>query len=259
VVLQRRNGEFTTEVAINRGLSEDLYLTLGGVDFSDGSGTFKVVINPLVDWVWLGFMLLAIGTAIALMPELALAPVAARVTAAGGAAAKGAGTAVLLLVLGLGLLGANRALAATDAEAVRKEMSWFGSNLRCMCSMGNRGCGHMLEDCGAECGGAPVFRREIQAMLEQGKTRGEIVAMFAERFGGMHVLGAPPDTGFNRLAWALPYGWGWPAPAPSPTPPGGSRSATRGGGGPTAAEDKAYTKDRDLEDKLEDELSRVDT
>ncbi len=142
------------------------------------------------------------------MPELALAPVAARVAAAGGAAAKGAGTAALLLVLGLSLLGTNRALAANDAETISKEMAWFGANLRCMCAMGGRGCGHMLEDCGAECGGAPVFRQEIRALLEQGKTRDEIIAVFAERFGGMHVLGAPPDSGFNRLAWALPYGLG---------------------------------------------------
>jgi cytochrome c-type biogenesis protein CcmF len=254
-----RNGEFTTEVAINRGLSEDLYLTLGGVDFSDGSGTFKVVVNPLVDWVWLGFILLAIGTAIALMPELALAPVAARVTAAGGAAAKGAGTAVLLLVLGLGLLSANRALAANDAETIRKEMSWFGSNLRCMCSMGGRGCGHMLEDCGAECGGAPAFRQEIKALLEQGKTRDEIVAMFAERFGGMHVLGAPPDTGFNRLAWALPYGLALAGAGVMAYSAWRFSRRNKGGGNGQAAQDKAITQDRDLEDKLEDELSRVDT
>jgi cytochrome c-type biogenesis protein CcmF len=255
-----RNGEFTTEVAINRGIAEDLYITLGGVDFSDGSGTFKVVVNPLVDWVWLGFMLLGIGVAIALMPELALAPVAERVAAAGTAAAKGAGTAVLLLVLGLGLLGSNRALAATDAESIRKEMSWFGANLRCMCAMGGRGCGHMLEDCGAECGGAPEFRREIKAMLEQGKTRDEIVAMFVERFGGMHVLGAPPDRGFNRLAWALPYGLGLAGAGALAYSAWrlSKRNKGDGDGAAQAAQDRAIIQDRDLEDKLEDELSHVD-
>jgi cytochrome c-type biogenesis protein CcmH/NrfF len=241
-------------------MAEDLYITLGGVDFSDGSGTFKLVVNPLVDWVWLGFMLLGIGTAIALMPELALAPVAARVTAASGAAARGAGTAALLLVLGLGLLGANRALAATNVETVSKEMAWFGANLRCMCSMGNRGCGHMLEDCGAECGGAPEFRKEIKALLEEGKSRDEIIAMFVERFGGMHVLGAPPDRGFNRLAWALPYGLGLAGAGALAYSAWrfSKRSKDGGNAAAQAAQDKAITKDRDLEDKLEDELSRVD-
>jgi archaellum component FlaC len=33
----------------------------------------------------------------------------------------------------------------------------------------------------------------------------------------------------------------------------------KGGGNGQAAQDKAITQDRDLEDKLEDELSRVDT
>jgi cytochrome c-type biogenesis protein CcmH/NrfF len=119
----------------------------------------------------------------------------------------------------------------------------------------------MLEDCGAECGGAPEFRKEIQALLEQGKTRDQIVAMFADRFGGMHVLGAPPDRGFNRLAWALPYGLGLAgagALAYSAWRLSRRKTAAVAASG-QAARDQAITKDRDLEDKLEDELSRVDS
>ena len=33
------------------------------------SATLQVVINPLVDWIWLGFGVLALGTGIALLPE----------------------------------------------------------------------------------------------------------------------------------------------------------------------------------------------
>ena len=266
-----RNGEFTTEVAINRGLAEDLYITLGGVDFADGSGTFKVVVNPLVDWVWLGFMLLAIGVGIALMPELALAPIAAKIGAATGAGTgarsepRGTGAAALLLAAGFGLAvslyGGGQAHAAVDQEVVKREMSWFGTNLRCMCTMGGNGCGHMLKDCGAECGGAPKFRQEIRAMLEQGKTREQIVAFFAERHGGMHVLGAPPDQGFNRLAWALPYGLGLAGAGALAFTAWrfSKRPRGEGDGRAQAAADKVISKDRDLEDKLEDELSRVDS
>jgi cytochrome c-type biogenesis protein CcmF len=253
-----RNGEFTTEVAIQRSPAEDLYITLGGVDFADGSGTFKLVINPLVDWVWFGFVLLAFGTMIALLPETALAPVAARLTAP--AAARGAGPAVLALVLGLSLLGAGKAHAAVDPASVKAEAVWFGKNLRCMCSMGGNGCGHMLQDCGAECGGAPRTRAEILAMLESGMSRQEIIDVFIKRHGGAHVLGAPPDSGFNRLAWALPYGLGlagagviaytaWrfshrPKPTNEPS---------------AAATDRALANDAALEDRLDDELSRVDS
>ena len=54
--------EPTTEVAIRRSPAEDLYVTLGGYDLAEGNATLKVVVNPVVDWIWFGFMLLAIGT-----------------------------------------------------------------------------------------------------------------------------------------------------------------------------------------------------
>jgi cytochrome c-type biogenesis protein CcmF len=255
-----RNGEFTTEVAIRRTAAEDLYLTLGGVDFSDNSATFKLVVNPLVDWVWFGFVLLAFGTGIALLPETALAPIAARISA-GATAARGSGTAALLLFLTLGMLTANPAWAAPAPDRVGQELAWFGTNLRCMCSMGGRGCGHMLEDCGAECGGAPMIRKEIQAFLQEGKTRQEIIDIYAQRFGGMHVLGAPPDRGFNRLAWALPYGLGVAgAGALAFT---AWRFSRRDKTAPDRAADQAPISDpqlrEGLEDRLDDELSRLDS
>ena len=54
--------EPTTEVAIRRAPAEDLYITLGNYDLAEGNVTLKVVVNPVVDWIWFGFMLLAIGT-----------------------------------------------------------------------------------------------------------------------------------------------------------------------------------------------------
>jgi cytochrome c-type biogenesis protein CcmF len=259
-----RNGEFTTEVAIRRSIAEDLYLTLGGVDFADNSATFKLVVNPMVDWVWLGFVLLAFGTGIALLPETALAPIAARVSAGAGAATRGSGVAGLLLFLALSLAAANRSWAAQPTpQQVSQEMAWFGTNLRCMCSMGGRGCGHMLEDCGAECGGAPATRSEILAMLQQGKSRQEIIDVYMERHGGAHVLGAPPDRGFNRLAWALPYGLGVAgAGALAYTAWRLSKRSRNDGTGDTAATDRAAISDpqvrEGLEDRLDDELSRID-
>jgi cytochrome c-type biogenesis protein CcmF len=65
--------EPTTEVAIRRGPAEDLYITLGNYDLAEGNATFKLVVNPVVDWIWFGFMLLAIGTGICLMPDAVLA------------------------------------------------------------------------------------------------------------------------------------------------------------------------------------------
>jgi hypothetical protein len=31
--------------------------------------TLQIVINPLVDWIWVGFCLLGLGTLMALLPE----------------------------------------------------------------------------------------------------------------------------------------------------------------------------------------------
>ena len=45
-------------------------------------------------------------------------------------------------------------------------------------------------------------------MLEQGKTRQEIIDIFMQRLRRRSCAGRPPDRGFNRLAWALPYGLG---------------------------------------------------
>ena len=64
--------EPTTEVAIRRSPAEDLYVTLGGYDLAEGTANLKVVVNPVVDWIWFGFMMLAIGTGIALMPDAVL-------------------------------------------------------------------------------------------------------------------------------------------------------------------------------------------
>jgi cytochrome c-type biogenesis protein CcmF len=51
------------------GLIEDLYVVLG--DFArDGShATIKVQVNRMVSWLWLGGLVLTIGTALAILPD----------------------------------------------------------------------------------------------------------------------------------------------------------------------------------------------
>jgi cytochrome c-type biogenesis protein CcmF len=62
-------GETTSEVAISRRLDKDIYLVLNGYDPRTKQINLKLVLNPLIDWVWLGFGLLAMGTAVALMKD----------------------------------------------------------------------------------------------------------------------------------------------------------------------------------------------
>lgn len=63
----------TTEVAIRRTIAEDLYLVMPAYEVGDQSMSLQVVVNPLVNWIWVGFGLMVVGTVIGLLPERALA------------------------------------------------------------------------------------------------------------------------------------------------------------------------------------------
>ena len=58
----------TTEVALRTTLFEDLYVILAGFEPSRVA-TFKVFINPLVAWMWIGGFIMVVGTVIAIWPE----------------------------------------------------------------------------------------------------------------------------------------------------------------------------------------------
>jgi cytochrome c-type biogenesis protein CcmF len=74
----RQREETSTEVGIKRAWNEDLYVILAGIDDANGVvqgtnprpvTTFRVLINPLVPWLWFGGLIMAIGTLIALWPS----------------------------------------------------------------------------------------------------------------------------------------------------------------------------------------------
>jgi cytochrome c-type biogenesis protein CcmF len=67
-VYHKRPDEPATQVAILRGLVEDLYITMGKHDVNEGTAALKLVSNPLVDWMWLGFLLMAAATIGVLLP-----------------------------------------------------------------------------------------------------------------------------------------------------------------------------------------------
>ncbi|MGQ4807092.1 Cytochrome c-type biogenesis protein CcmF [Candidatus Entotheonellaceae bacterium PAL068K] len=58
----------TTEVALRTSLLEDLYIILAGFEASQ-LATFKVFVNPLVAWMWIGGVVMVAGTLIAIWPE----------------------------------------------------------------------------------------------------------------------------------------------------------------------------------------------
>jgi len=67
----QRPNEPVSQVAIRRGVAEDLYITLGSYDEARRAVALKLVRNPLVDWMWLGFLVMAFGALLILAPTRA--------------------------------------------------------------------------------------------------------------------------------------------------------------------------------------------
>ena len=61
----------TTEVALRSTLLEDLYLVLGSYDDKSGLMTLIIFVNPLVNWLWLGGIVMVLGTVIVMSPTAA--------------------------------------------------------------------------------------------------------------------------------------------------------------------------------------------
>jgi cytochrome c-type biogenesis protein CcmF len=65
--MYKGQNQATTEVAIRSTLKDDLYVILAGHDKE--SATFKVLVNPLVIWLWIGGGIMGLGTVIVMLPN----------------------------------------------------------------------------------------------------------------------------------------------------------------------------------------------
>ncbi|MCY4660087.1 MAG: cytochrome c biogenesis protein CcsA [Acidobacteria bacterium] len=233
---RKHEAEPTTEVAMRRTLAEDVYVVLAAYDMADQSASFQVTVNPLVNWIWLGFALLALGTGIALLPESRFAFLAARepTDADGNAPAGGpvAGAASLVVVLAVAaalvlLLALGAAAAPAGGQGGPAPESFTATTpleaelqRELVCTCGD--CPHYtLADCrcsspprwvarpdGSQqlvAAGAEHMRGQLREQIEAGRDRRQILDYFIAAYGSQEPLGAPLDEGFNRLAWLLPY------------------------------------------------------
>ena len=193
-----------TDVAIRRSIAEDLYLVLApDIDFGTQTISLQVVVNPLVNWIWLGFGVLAFGTGIALLPERTYSFALSKLPDTAAATATTA-LSIALIVAGLGSPLAAQVHVEDPNVAVSPSRSPLEEELRhemgCICGT----CAHEpLSKC--TCGYAQDMRTNLRAQIDLGKNRDEIIEHFIRVYGGQHFLMAPLDRGFNRLAWMLPY------------------------------------------------------
>jgi cytochrome c-type biogenesis protein CcmF len=58
-------------VANHSTLREDLYVVYEGRNLDTGHPIIKIIINPLVNWIWIGVLVIVMGTGMALVPNSA--------------------------------------------------------------------------------------------------------------------------------------------------------------------------------------------
>jgi len=58
-----------SHIALHTTLAQDLYVVLAGQDPDSGKVLIHVIINPLVQWVWIGGLVVLLGTLLALVPS----------------------------------------------------------------------------------------------------------------------------------------------------------------------------------------------
>ncbi len=201
---KRENEDARTDVAIRRSIAEDLYLVLApDIDFGTQTISLQVVVNPLVNWIWLGFGVLAFGTGLALLPERTYSFALGKLPLE--AAARGATTALsIFAIVSLSLLGPARLSAQTVKEdhvedpnvAISPSRSPLEEELRhemgCICGT----CAHEpLSKC--TCGYAQEMRTNLRAQVDLGKNRDEIIEHFIRLYGGQHFLDGAARQGLQ--------------------------------------------------------------
>ncbi len=194
---RKHEEEPTTEVAIRRSFAEDLYIVMPAFEIEQQTASVEVHINPLVNWVWFGFGILAVGTGIALLPESSLSFAAARLPA--GAAT--AGLLLLSLLLSGGTAFAQHVETGQDPrlQLVSPKSREIAHKLACWCG----GCSRLpVGQC--SCGHCALERSNIDAMLKDGKTEEQILASYVQTYGGNQILSEPPVSGSGRVVWAMP-------------------------------------------------------
>jgi cytochrome c-type biogenesis protein CcmH/NrfF len=98
-----------------------------------------------------------------------------------------------------GLLIALLAIVAMGADSDAR-FNKLGHGLMCAC-----GCGQVLLECNhVGCTYSDRMRNELAAGIDRGDNDSLVLQSFVQKYGNT-VLAAPTTTGFNRIAWIMPF------------------------------------------------------
>jgi cytochrome c-type biogenesis protein CcmH len=91
---------------------------------------------------------------------------------------------------------------SSDSGAASKpSVGAVAEGLTCQC-----GCGLTVANCNhPQCEFSVPVRDQIEKMIADGRSREQIITMFRVKYGEK-ILSAPTTTGFNLLAWVMPFG-----------------------------------------------------
>jgi len=88
-------------------------------------------------------------------------------------------------------------LVGADSDA---RFNKLGHQLMCAC-----GCNQVLLECNhVGCTYSDRMRGELQAGIDRGDNDSLVLQSFVQKYGNT-VLAAPTSTGFNRVAWIMPF------------------------------------------------------
>jgi len=263
---------------------EDVYVVLTGYDIEAGLANLRVYLKPHILWVWIGFLILAFGTLVCLIPQGLVDRLSRPRTTRLGRAADIA--LIVLVVSGVfAALTSQAHAAAPPAEHVQAGMGMGADGtgyaamhrpsnatqervmkeLLCVC-----GCAReSVFDC--KCASAAQLRQKVMEFLAQVDDHGKpvydlatpagrdvayegVLNEFVKIYGGEQVLATPR----TKLSWLLPSlgvlgglgllvvaGRRWVGR-------GAAAHSSHAGATAALAEDETYA------DKLDDELADTD-
>jgi len=189
----------TTEVAIEHRFGDDVYVIVGSINPQTKVAAFQIHLNPLVTWIWLGCLVLIMGSVVSMWPQVELGE--SRVWAG----ARGVAAVTASVIFGL-MLSATPAYAQDMAHEGTvhiendAERSIF-ERLRCMCG----GCARdLLSTCPCQSFAEPA-RERIRAKMRAGESADQIISEYEAEYG-QDSLAIPPNTGVLKAIYLVPVG-----------------------------------------------------
>lgn len=185
--------QHTATIADTTGsLNEEVYVILSAWEGQGETATFQVYINPLINWIWIGGIVMLLGFFAAFWNhEKVTETKANKLSTAMGR------TIATILVIWLAVTLFVLPVSAQSVDPNTDDSTYkVAKQLNCPTCAGRN-----LADCPTET--CNQWKSEIKAQLEAGKNSQEILAYFQARFGET-VLQEPPKSGITFTLWVLP-------------------------------------------------------